>query len=123
MTDASRNNATWTKPLANIPLPQWGQVIYCHYNQNTKYSEVKNKLNLLTKSGFFLKLLSNFLMFLPSACRDAYGSCRPIGSSGFDAYVSGQLRQDCKCLSEGVGVTGVRYTCGDMANPFQCEGC
>lgn len=123
MTDASRNNATWTKPLGNIPLPQWEQVIYCHYNQNTKYSEVKNKLNLLTKSGFFLKLLSNFLMFLPSACRDAYGSCRPIGSSGFDAYVSGQLRQDCKCLSEGVGVTGVRYTCGDMANPFQCEGC
>lgn len=60
MTDASRNNATWTKPLANIPLPQWGQVIYCHYNQNTKYSEDKNKLNLLTKSGFFLKLLSNF---------------------------------------------------------------
>eukprot|EP00105_Crassostrea_gigas_P011496 XP_011427184.1 PREDICTED: extracellular matrix protein A [Crassostrea gigas] len=58
-----------------------------------------------------------------AACRDAYGSCRPIGSSGFDAYVSGQLRQDCKCLSEGVGVTGVRYTCGDMANPFQCEGC
>lgn len=55
MTDASRNNATWTKPLANIPLPQWGQVIYCHYNQNTKYSEVKDKLNLLKKSGFFLK--------------------------------------------------------------------
>lgn len=57
MTDASRNNATWTKPLANIPLPQWGQVIYGHFNQNTKYSVAENLLNLLKKSGFFLKLL------------------------------------------------------------------
>lgn len=32
MTDASRNNATWTKPPTSIPLPQWEQVSYCHYN-------------------------------------------------------------------------------------------
>lgn len=47
MTDASRNNATWTKPLTSIPLPPWEQVIYCYSNQNI--TPVEDKIRILLK--------------------------------------------------------------------------
>ncbi|XP_062606325.1 uncharacterized protein LOC134268142 [Saccostrea cucullata] len=62
-------------------------------------------------------------MTVGASCRDAYGTCRPVGSTGFDAYVNGQLREECTCSPKDGQVNGVQYTCKAKANPFECEGC
>ncbi|XP_056000746.1 uncharacterized protein LOC130048259 [Ostrea edulis] len=55
-----------------------------------------------------------------SACRDAYGACRPVGSTGFSAYVNGQLNDDCKCSAVDGDVKTVKYECGGP-EPIMCQ--
>lgn len=62
----------------------------------------------------------NLCLVFPLACRDAYGACRPVGSTGFSAYVNGQLNDDCKCSAVDGDVKTVKYECGGP-EPIMCQ--